>query len=523
MECAMREETSTNAALSRVYKTDDGTPHLVFLASGPKPDKTRPIPERMTEKSLNKMVEQAKAGAIKLTPSHVVPIMLGKSVDGYRDGEGNVVIDFAMKPESPLANEVFKEFESGEWDDRQISVGGSANHIPVYDATLKAKVVELDDMDTNHACLTFPGKAYYPDAGCLQAVHKAVSEGDTATLKAKGLTDEEAAEVVKTAKREDVKPSEGENKYGDVEFADAKNKKYPIDTVEHIRAAWNYINKAKNAAKYSAEDVKAIKAKIISAWKSKIDKDGPPSAEKGDPMWDVKKAQAALIERAGKLGIKLEPVEKAMFQPDTWAYPSSKKIQDALNGLYALSLVSDLVNAEASEDDLADEDKAQLASLLAAVAALQDFIASEIQEIEQPPAPVAMAQDTPKGDDVAKAEKPKAEVTKADLSEVSKALTELRENFAKASAEVQALKEENAALKADVAKALAVPVEPGKPVFKDANGQPTDINPEAGKAIALPFEVVKAAYAESKDMAEFQHKLVRLTAEASVNAALQRK
>ncbi len=84
----------------------------------------------------------------------------------------------------------------------------------------------------------------------------------------------------KVAARSDTDSKEGEDKYGDVKFADEKNKKYPIDTEKHIRAAWNYINKAKNAAKYDAEDLKSIKGKIIAAWKEKIDKEGPPSAEK---------------------------------------------------------------------------------------------------------------------------------------------------------------------------------------------------------------------------------------------------
>jgi hypothetical protein len=86
--------------------------------------------------------------------------------------------------------------------------------------------------------------------------------------------------LVEVAARADVNPKSGEHKYGDVAFADAKNKKYPIDTEEHIRAAWNYIHKKKNAAKYGGGDVGAIKKKIIAAWKSKIDKDGPPSAGK---------------------------------------------------------------------------------------------------------------------------------------------------------------------------------------------------------------------------------------------------
>lgn len=75
-------------------------------------------------------------------------------------------------------------------------------------------------------------------------------------------------------------PKEGTDKYGDVAFADEKNKKYPIDTEEHIRAAWNYIHKKKNAAEYSAEDLSAVKAKIVAAWKDKIDPEGPPASQK---------------------------------------------------------------------------------------------------------------------------------------------------------------------------------------------------------------------------------------------------
>ncbi len=90
-----------------------------------------------------------------------------------------------------------------------------------------------------------------------------------------------AGELAKRiAAREDVDPKDGKDKYGSVKFADPTNKKYPIDTPAHIRAAWNYIHMPKNAAKYSAEDVKAIKAKIVAAWKEKIDAKGPPEAEK---------------------------------------------------------------------------------------------------------------------------------------------------------------------------------------------------------------------------------------------------
>lgn len=99
--------------------------------------------------------------------------------------------------------------------------------------------------------------------------------------------------LAKIAAREDVNPKEGKDKYGDVDFADEKNKKYPIDTEEHIRAAWNYINKEKNGAKYEAKDLATIKSKIVSAWKKKIDPAGPPSVqEKAMTNEDLQKAGA---------------------------------------------------------------------------------------------------------------------------------------------------------------------------------------------------------------------------------------
>lgn len=59
--------------------------------------------------------------------------------------------------------------------------------------------------------------------------------------------------------------------YGDVKYADPgyreDKKRYPIDTPEHIRAAWAYINVPKNAGMYTDEQVAAIKGKIKAAAK----------------------------------------------------------------------------------------------------------------------------------------------------------------------------------------------------------------------------------------------------------------
>lgn len=79
--------------------------------------------------------------------------------------------------------------------------------------------------------------------------------------------------------------AEDKEPYGNVDYADPGHKadgkkRYPIDTPEHIRAAWSYINQEKNHEGYTAEQVASIKAKIVAAWKRKIDSAGPPSAEK---------------------------------------------------------------------------------------------------------------------------------------------------------------------------------------------------------------------------------------------------
>jgi len=68
-------------------------------------------------------------------------------------------------------------------------------------------------------------------------------------------------------RREDVSPNEGLHEYGNVEFADPTNHKYPIDSAEHVRAAWSYINHKDNAAKYDKDEVKTIKDRIKRAAK----------------------------------------------------------------------------------------------------------------------------------------------------------------------------------------------------------------------------------------------------------------
>lgn len=61
-------------------------------------------------------------------------------------------------------------------------------------------------------------------------------------------------------KRDDVYKNRGLHEYGDVKFADPVNDKYPIDTEEHIRAAWSYIHMPRNYEKYDAMMLKQSKS-----------------------------------------------------------------------------------------------------------------------------------------------------------------------------------------------------------------------------------------------------------------------
>ncbi|MGH9608069.1 MAG: DUF6582 domain-containing protein [Bryobacteraceae bacterium] len=161
----------------------------------------------------------------------------------------------------------------------------------------------------------------------------------------------EAGVIKRISRRADVKPSEGKAKYGDVAYADETNKKYPIDSEEHIRAAWNYINKEKDASKYSPAEVHEMKAKIIAAWKRKIDAKGPPSAQKVLSSEELKKG----LDAAGQLSYTLGNLANfaiCAMQEDRWekqGKPSNvpKKVYAILKDL--VPILQQYVQEEAAE------------------------------------------------------------------------------------------------------------------------------------------------------------------------------
>jgi hypothetical protein len=67
------------------------------------------------------------------------------------------------------------------------------------------------------------------------------------------------------APRPGVNPDEGIREYGDVVFADPVNNKYPIDTPEHIKAAWSLSHLHASEDKYSRQDMDCIEHRIQEA------------------------------------------------------------------------------------------------------------------------------------------------------------------------------------------------------------------------------------------------------------------
>ena len=89
--------------------------------------------------------------------------------------------------------------------------------------------------------------------------------------------------------------------YADPGYQTDGKKRYPIDTERHIRAAWNFIHRPNNARRYTAVQLFDIKAKIIAAWKAKIDTDGPPAADSSNTA-GKKLAQVALTKALWDVG-----------------------------------------------------------------------------------------------------------------------------------------------------------------------------------------------------------------------------
>ena len=113
--------------------------------------------------------------------------------------------------------------------------------------------VEEAHMDPERA-KGFCAERHHAATGMWPATHAAMVKKETGRS---------TVTVTTVSQRADNKP------YGNVTYADPKNGKYPIDTEERARAAWDYINKAKNAGEYPMNGVtlSEVKGRIRAACK----------------------------------------------------------------------------------------------------------------------------------------------------------------------------------------------------------------------------------------------------------------
>jgi 8-oxo-dGTP pyrophosphatase MutT (NUDIX family) len=110
----------------------------------------------------------------------------------------------------------------------------------------------------------------------------------------------------------------GDKPYGNVTYADPgyqsdKKARYPIDTEEHVRAAWSYINKPGNAGKYSSGDLAKVKARIRAAMK-RVGAD----VEKADVRAAGIAVRSADTGRVLMIQRSLDPKDRAR---GTWEFP----------------------------------------------------------------------------------------------------------------------------------------------------------------------------------------------------------
>jgi uncharacterized protein DUF6582 len=110
--------------------------------------------------------------------------------------------------------------------------------------------------------------------------------------------------------------------YGDVQYADPgyreNKKRYPIDTPDHIRAAWAYINVPKNAGFYTPEQVATIKGRIkAAAEKAGIEISGEASSSSDEEMSSSrkKKKRRSTMDNEYSVTYPVEPPKEWFRNP----------------------------------------------------------------------------------------------------------------------------------------------------------------------------------------------------------------
>jgi phage head maturation protease len=251
------------APITKVEEADDGTIKVWGYASTGEQDEDGETIQPEAIKAA--LPDYLKWGAVREMHQ---PKAVGTAIEATVQDDGrtwfgaHVVDPIAVKK---VQNKVLKGF----------SVGGRIEDRDELDKTIitAIKLIEVSLVD----------RPANPECEILMAKRSAdAALDDLVELLKKKAVDPEI--LIDAALEKDAAKPYGDVEYADPGYQEDKKKRYPIDTEAHIRAAGNYINKEKNQAQYSSAQVASIKRKIVAAWKKKIDKDGPPSADDGEKL-----------------------------------------------------------------------------------------------------------------------------------------------------------------------------------------------------------------------------------------------
>jgi HK97 family phage prohead protease len=115
-----------------------------------------------------------------------------------------------------------------------------------------------------------PGTKAILSADAVSAL-AALSNKELVELRKAGALDIEQIRRARQALSALEGRDDGDKPYGNVAYADPGykdgKKRYPIDTKDHAKAAWSYINMPKNQKGYTAQQVSSIKSRIQAALK----------------------------------------------------------------------------------------------------------------------------------------------------------------------------------------------------------------------------------------------------------------
>lgn len=282
---------------------------------------------------------------------------------------------------------IFKKGGYNEWRNvrsmHQPIAAGKAVDIRCDDQTrttfLTARIVDANEVRKTRAGLYHgfsvagEGHAYRPDTVDGRPVTRYTDVDFTeVSLVDRPSNPDAVFTVMKIARREDVSTADKKRAQSEAQnFADTKNKKYKLDSEEQIRAAWSYVNMPKNAGKYSAKDLQTIKDRIIAAWKKKIDKAGPPSAQK--KVSKISRASSPAILTKGEA---MDDVQEAVIDGATQEAASAA--WDSATITEALNIIGHAVAGELNEGETE-----QAAQLQAARKLLLDWLQDEAGEVDE--------------------------------------------------------------------------------------------------------------------------------------------